>query len=359
MKYYRFLDGFRAFSVFWVIWHHTLPEFNILQYIDIPIVRIVLIRLSAIGFLGVDVFFVISGFLITGLLLDDLNDRVRMKRFYVRRFFKIVPHYMVILAAGFLLLAAMPGHVTYKPQSVISYFLFFQNYVDPIPIFGHLWSIAVEEHFYFLYPALLAVICRSRPDFSGRRRLLITLLLGLIIVGNVIRWFAFRDVVSTNNPLVWQVTHVRFDGLMFGCLLRVLEKDIMALGPAARKWAGFLLFVTGTALFTAFVFKFSKNVWYYYTLAYVASGSLIVSGLLDYQPLVRLNSIDWLRFIGRNSYGIYLWHYMLKFPLMKLTPYLDGPMRAVVFWVLSVAFGVLTTVTVEQYFLRLRKQVMP
>ena len=273
MKYYRFLDGFRAYSVLWVIWHHTLPAFGMLEWVSHPLLHRLLIRVSAIGFLGVDVFFVISGFLITGLLLGDLDDQVRMKRFYVRRFFKIAPHYLLILAAGFLIMPFVSHPADYDARTVLSYFVFLHNYVDPIYIFGHLWSIAVEEHFYFLYPMLLAVICRVRTDAGARRRLLLGLLVLLIGVGNAIRAWCFRDLVSLNDPLPWQVTHVRFDGLMFGCLLRVLERDITALGPTIRRWTGRLCWWIGTALFISFVLKFYKNVWYSYTLAYVAAGS--------------------------------------------------------------------------------------
>ena len=124
--YYPFLDSFRAIAILWVMLHHgmLIASFSYsMPYLD---------KLSAIGFLGVDIFFVISGFLITGLLINDLDNKIRVKRFYVRRFFKIVPHYLTIVLIGFALLPF--NLIPEKPAfvSFASYFLFLQNYVPTI-----------------------------------------------------------------------------------------------------------------------------------------------------------------------------------------------------------------------------------
>ena len=99
-KYYPFLDGLRAFAVLWVLFRHLHSvidlAFNFGKYDSI------FNRIGFLGFLGVDIFFVISGFLITGLLLPDLDDKIRIKRFYSRRFLKIYPHYIFIVLIGFL-----------------------------------------------------------------------------------------------------------------------------------------------------------------------------------------------------------------------------------------------------------------
>ncbi len=89
-KYYLFLDGFRAIAVLWVILSHILIFFDLSP--NLGVLFIPFVKIAAVGVFGVDIFFVISGFLITGLLLEDLDSgKIRIKKFYFRRFLKIVP----------------------------------------------------------------------------------------------------------------------------------------------------------------------------------------------------------------------------------------------------------------------------
>ena len=165
-EYYPFLDGLRGISILWVLGLHILLFFDLKSILGSY--YWIVYKFFSIGHLGVDIFFVLSGFLITGLLLDDLSDHVRLKRFYLRRSFKILPQYLLVVLTGFIFLklGAFPpikGAIEINPtlsnQSTLSFILFIQNYIPGSIILMHTWSLAIEEHFYLLYPVLLIFMC--------------------------------------------------------------------------------------------------------------------------------------------------------------------------------------------------------
>ena len=110
-------------------------------------------------------FFVISGFLITGLLTEHLESEVHIKRFYIRRSFKILPQYFFAVIFAIIFYKIVPPFVdreglviqfSHVQGAVIwSYFLFFQNYFIQVPMLSHTWSLVIEEHFYLFYPVVL------------------------------------------------------------------------------------------------------------------------------------------------------------------------------------------------------------
>src|SRR3989338_8962393 len=135
--YYPFLDTFRGIAVLWVLLHHISIFFDLKLLMGKW--HALVAPFAAVGYLWVDMFFVISGFLITGLLLDDLDSRVRLKRFYVRRFFKIVPQYFLAVVVGLWLSYGFEPYFVRGLRSVdplalpASYFLLFPNYCAPGP----------------------------------------------------------------------------------------------------------------------------------------------------------------------------------------------------------------------------------
>ncbi len=210
MRHVAALDGIRGIAVLTVFAQHA----------GVP------------GTLGggaaVDVFFVLSGFLITGLLLDEYarRGRIDIPRFYGRRFLRLTPP-LVLLALAYMLVA--PGDIG---SAMLSLF-YLTDYgsaflVDAGPL-SHTWSLAVEEHFYLLWPLALLVLCRLP------HRLLIPLLLALYCVATAHRCGVFW----TEG---YDATYFRFDtrlsGLILGSLLAVLirsdwNRDAVTLGGIA------------------------------------------------------------------------------------------------------------------------------
>ncbi len=375
-EYYRFLDGFRAIAILWVICHHLLPYYKTLAAAKfLQPLQMFISRLGEIGFLGVDIFFVTSGFLITGLLIDDLNDKIRVKRFYSRRILKIVPHYLLIVLVTLAFLPVIAPET--NGLTLSSYFLMFQNYVPPVPTLAHLWSIAVEEHFYLLYPLILSAICAMTPNPPTRRKILIYSCAFIIPIENYVRYISFsHSAAHFDPPILFQKSHLRFDALALGCLIKALEPYFIQIRENAKSIIARGSFIAGISIFVFLFINYQLNHWEHYTAAYVASGLLIISGLLNYGPLVHMTENESLRNIGKNSYGIYLWHYViihadglwkpLETSLFTLCPSLYllptsllAFLSILAFTSLSIVFGTFTTQTVERYFLNMRKNLCP
>ena len=172
-----------------------------------------MLAFTANGRVGVSIFFVISGFLITTLLLreSDQFQRVSLKRFYIRRAFRILPAFM-----GFMLTVlslASLGVISVDPASFIHAFTLTSDYLHvPAWYLGHIWSLSVEEQFYLIWPALF-VIC-------GRKRL-VKIAICVIAAEPVIRvatWLLFRQ----ERIQMRFMGHTRADMLMFGCITALL-----------------------------------------------------------------------------------------------------------------------------------------
>ena len=152
------LDFLRGIAILAVIVNHgntdiipTLPEVS-------GAFGFVVWKLRALGWSGVDLFFVLSGFLIGGTLINEIEATkdLSLKRFWAKRAFKILPSYFFLLSALTIL-----GAVKIPPDEVYIHILFLQNYLDPAT-FGPTWSLAVEEHFYLFLPLALTVLINTR-----------------------------------------------------------------------------------------------------------------------------------------------------------------------------------------------------
>ncbi|MGH9774748.1 MAG: acyltransferase family protein [Candidatus Acidiferrales bacterium] len=191
----------------------------------------ILVRLQrsfGLGWAGVDLFFVLSGFLIGGLLLDARASRQYFKTFYARRFFRIIPLYYLWIAVYFVLVLT-PLNVFLKPlgdireawSTVPTYLLFLQNMTKNLHStfgtawLGHLWSLAVEEQFYLLVP--LAV--RFLP-----RKSLVGLLSGIVVAAPIARTIVFH-YLSATHVVQYMLTPCRADALAMGVLLAVFWRD--------------------------------------------------------------------------------------------------------------------------------------
>ena len=346
------------------------PDLEGLRGVAVLLVVLCHVQMPGVGagFVGVDVFFVLSGFLITGLLIEDRerSGRIRLGAFYARRIRRILPAAVVVLAgtllAAELLLSpldvprvAEDGLAAILSLSNIRYALEATDYfaaTDPSPLL-HYWSLAVEEQFYLLWPLLLLVVARL-----GRPRVSMTILAVSVLIGSFILSVA---VTSTSGPWAYYSLPTRAWELAAGGLLALAAPWYRWMrGPlaAATGWAGVGLLLVGLATIDATT-GYPGVAALLPTLGAVA---IIASGAGTGSPGAIVLALTPLRWLGRISYSLYLWHW----PILVLGPVALGleateegaggadlPVRLGLV-MLAVAAAALTWFFVEQPFRRAR-----
>lgn len=370
LRHYSFLDGWRGIAILAVV-HHHLPMFFDMK----PLWRVtgtVFYDISQIGYLGVDMFFVISGFLITGLFLPDLQGQIRVKRFYIRRFFKIIPQYsLLILSFLAFYYLQHPTMLRQAAEQFAIYHLFFQAYLGGFQTLYHTWSLTIEEHFYFFYPLLLSFVCFLHPNYRARRNLAALGCLGIIIACNWIRYSSpGPDFLSKlfRTDFYLCTTLYRIDAIAFGCLLRFVEVGLLERSSVV--WNKRLAFVLSLVCFVVgvWIYRYLAVIdqtgfkWCKYTLAYLAPAFLFLSTYRKswWSQLIVDNTC--MRWIGKNSYAIYLWHFPLAhfFSFACLRFRCDKvPAFAGAYVIAVLLIGWFTTITIEKYFLTFRSRIAP
>jgi peptidoglycan/LPS O-acetylase OafA/YrhL len=282
------------------------------------------------GFLGVDVFFVLSGFLITRLLLDERTGtgRVALGRFYQRRAARLLPAVALLLAGHALWVSLADVSVTraMEVDSVLVVGLYVSNWAQQLHRdlgfgLGHLWSLSVEEQFYLVWPFLIWVT-RRRPAW-------LWVVSGLGVGGAIfMRHQLWHDGV--NWLLIYIRTDTRMDALLIGCALGLAHhRGWLDRVPApVRRGLGAagLAVVVGSAL----AFQPDRSVLYGpgFTVVAMAAAALVAGVLEPGWWLHRWLSLRPLRALGRVSYGAYLWHFPVFLAMVHAWP--DGPSVAVV-----------------------------
>lgn len=335
------------------------------------------VLLASFGWTGVDLFFVLSGFLIGGLLFRELRTtgRLDLLRFFVRRGFKIWPsYYLLVLTAVLLMLVRTHGDVGGSLRTMLPNFFHIQNYWPGDRPIRQTWSLAVEEHFYLALPIFLwiAAARRTRSDAALPAA---PIACGCVLVFCLLyRCFVTSRVPYTPETHVF-ATHIRLDSLAFGVLIAYCYHF------APRRFAGLgryaaVLFLAGILLICPMIVV-ARNmpfVWTAgYTLLYTGYGCLVIAilhvragagfaGRLLASPPAR--AIAW---IGRYSYTIYIWMAMfagrpveaLFHRLPHLPPTIAWPTSMALYLLLAIAAGVVGGKLVDGPLLTLRDRLFP
>ncbi|RWC33779.1 MAG: acyltransferase [Mesorhizobium sp.] len=329
MKYNPALDGVRAVAVLAVVGYHCEAPFLIG------------------GHIGVDVFFVLSGFLITSILLSELAEtsRISLRRFYWRRALRLWPALLIMLMAY---LAAVP--IVFPDTNglldVLVSGFYLSDYTRAFwgfPIYlSHTWSLSVEEHFYLLWPVLLTFLWR----FAGQR---IALILAIAFIVATL-WRAVDLAVWLDPYRTYYRFDTRMSGLILGSLtavqpwrpsrstaalgviavavLAVLAASLPILSVASFTWAGVAIDIASAAL----------------VLALAGDRQTYLHAALSWRPPV---------YIGCISYSIYLWHYPIA---RALRDHLDATPTFLIVAPLTLAIAALSFEFVEKPLREMRKR---
>lgn len=268
------------------------------------------------GSLGVDLFFVLSGFLITTLLLEERfrAGAVSLTGFYQRRARRLLPALALFLVALAVvtLATSQPGRER-LPATLITTVFYIFNWLDDIggsglPGAGHLWSLSVEEQFYLLWPVVLILALRSRPET------LFAISVAVFVLSASLPFWSGRDYGH-----LYSGTEFRAQQLMAGALLAQV-RFAGFVTPATVKRPAFRAAAFASVLFFAFALvslnnrvEFLLQGWY--TVTGIAA-VFIVCGALYAPPPLLTNRI--VCYVGRRSYALYLWHHVIDFWLRDL-----------------------------------------
>lgn len=334
------LDFVRGIAILLVLDFHD-GKYGLLNY------PLRLLYIPHPGWMGVDVFFVLSGFLVGGLLVKEwkVRGRVASKRFLIRRGFKIWPQYYVFL---FLQLAV--GHRTLR--QLWGNLLNIQNYVGGI---AHTWSLAVEEHAYLLIVFFLALAARYK---LGMRHLFF-LFAGMCVLIDLLRLFLISKDFDVYNP-----THTRVSAIFYGVMLAMLyhyaPETFSRLQGLRVLWCGILL---ATLAYMPFEYRHWWGPELTYDFADFSGISLLMLLYHHREGITRAWPYRVVAWIGVYSYGIYLWHVAFAAPIFALSRHLPAWLvpawQGVIPIAVAIFIGFITTTLVELPALKLRDRWFP
>jgi peptidoglycan/LPS O-acetylase OafA/YrhL len=317
------------------------------------------------GGFGVTVFFFLSGFLITTLLRGeyDHSGRISVRSFYLRRVLRILPPFYTVLAIATTLCALGWVGGELNLGAVAAQFLHFANYW----IVGHgysgqalgtgvYWSLAVEEHYYLLFPLLYILLRRTRT--TNRQQALV--LYGLCILALVWRcWLVLGHGASADRTYL--ASDTRFDSILFGAALAVGANPVLDSSPPRQPWVWKWVVVPACILLIGFTFLFRNDVFratFRYTLQGVALTPLFICAIRFRHWLpFRILNLPIVAFVGTLSYSLYLIHHVVIFAIQQHFPNLGTVLQAVAALALSVAAAWIIYRTIEVPCAQLRKRL--
>lgn len=301
-RYISYIDGFRGYAILLVL----LSHFELAQ--------------MDVAFLGVTLFFFVSGFLITKLLIFEYNKhgRVKLKEFYLRRIFRLYPALIFMLVVS--IATGLLHHYQIIWTDILAGLFYFTNYflvyaypalpdADYLLVSKILWSLSVEEHFYLIFPILFISF------YSDNNRKLSYLIGCLLVLFLFIRAYSFYTAPDTTTAfnITYYTTHCRADSILFGCFSALLLYKYQAgwylkiLHSHVLFWIAVLV-LAFTLIYNNPLFQSTVK----YSLQGIAFGMLIPSfSLLFTKGFIHFlvdNKV--MVFIGKLSYSLYLFHWV-------------------------------------------------
>jgi peptidoglycan/LPS O-acetylase OafA/YrhL len=299
-RYLPTLDGWRAIAITMVVLSHALTAESARNGSG-SFINLLTFRL---GTFGVMLFFAISGYLICTRLLveEETYGSISLRSFYVRRVFRILPAAYTYL--GIIAILSAAGIITVSTTDLSRAAFFYSNYLEPNSWFvGHFWSLAIEEHFYLLWPPILVIVGRKRAAWAC---------VAIILVSLTLRFLATQDLPESADLPGY--THFRLDAFMFPCILAILLRDASRAKWFAKTMKPLVWLAVIVVLAAGIALGIALEEWRdpQRVLQSALLPILIVTTVLRpndwFARLLQLRPIEYL---GRVSYAIYLWQQLV------------------------------------------------
>lgn len=355
------LNHLRAFAILYVfIFHYTILSKRQPEWLT---------SISSMGWTGVDLFFVLSGFLIASQLFDEIKsgNTINFKNFFFRRFFRIIPAYLVTISLYF----SIPFFREKEALPPLWKFLsFMQNIglnIQDKGTFSHAWSLCVEEHFYLLLPLIL--IAAQRFRIMSR---MYSLLIIMFIAGFIIRHLSYQCLYmphanADDSWMYWYryiyyPTYARLDGLLTGVAIAAIYKFRPTLWARLSRY-GNLWLIAGIAMFTI-----AFNAWedtmvyaasvYCFPLVDIGFGLIVMGAVSEGSVLYKMQSRI-TNYIAAISYSLYLIHKGIIHVTHQLLPAdINQSLLLLISTLACILAATILYYTVEQPFMRLRKKLI-
>jgi peptidoglycan/LPS O-acetylase OafA/YrhL len=367
------LDGLRGFAVLWVMLYHFLHGATHHHWMFRGIFSFI-----GYGYWGVDVFFVLSGFLITGILYDTKKSPNYFSAFYARRSLRIFPLYYCVLLAVFVVLPIFRD-LTPEQQAMAQQQGWLWTYLGNIamviknaPIFDaggikllHFWSLAIEEQFYLVWPAVVLLFSRKS---------LLWICAVLISVAAISRFVIWQ--IGIDQPMASFFTFSRVDGLAMGAMAALIARGTMGTERMHRE-ARVLGLISAVALL-AILFAEKNHLFWSFPVHLLSpvrltlfTCVLVVAVAAPMGGWARtIFSSSWLRFFGKYSYALYVFHYMMM-PWFEQIASMERlkekfgsfvvavAVRMIVCTALSLLAAILSWHLLEKHFIQLKRFFVP
>ena len=345
LEYYKNLTGIRAIAALLIMVLHFFNQLTI----DTNILKF-FFNFSKIGQTGVTLFFVLSGFLITRILIHTKHSKRYFRTFYIRRVLRIFPLYYLFLVLYYYVFPyILQTHDGFDSKPY--YFLYLQNFalsfqwsLDDGP--GHFWSLAVEEHFYLIWP-LVIYLCSQK---TLKKVIYITALSALIL----------RFIISCSGYEIMWLTYTRMDSLAIGSLLALMEIE-KKISKNSFQFLSLFFICIFLTFATSFLFtEENRNVFHCLKYTFWSFGFL---GCLGYVLSVdskhffnRILCSKVLNYTGKISYGLYVYH-LFAFAFINHFLHFNS-------WIIQMFSSFLATYIIsaisyhffESFFLKLKKK---
>lgn len=360
------LDFLRGVAVLLVVCHHTDFHWEDTAFLA-PFAYVI----EKAGWTGVDLFFVLSGFLIGGLLMTELKShgRLNIPRFLVRRGLKIWPAYFVLVLFAFIKLRYHQVSAPEAFTAIVPNLLQIQNYTGVV--IGHTWSLAVEEHFYLALPLVLIVL-------AGRSRAQRAKIPGLVWVGGFVAagclsLRCYRCAYFPAGTNLSAATELRIDSLFAGVAVAYFY-HFKSTSFSRLLGHRLSLLTVGIALVSHVLIAPSWFVHTFgFTLLYLGYAAILIAVAIPSAESPRMAILDgvvvrWIAMVGMFSYSIYLWHLTFGYPQVEHFVLTHGlTLKGSLVYAasilatigLAVLVGVVMTLLIERPFLVIRNRFFP